>query len=367
MSVRASGTSHSRNSYNTAMARARNTDKTTSKRSSAGRNGIVVLARRLLLLGVVVVLAFFGWLPVERAILPPREGAPIAAARSWGYQLQNVGLKSIANGVDVLVVDYSRDGSERRVLRPAEINALRTRGDGSKRILLAYLSIGEAENYRFYWQRDWQPGTPAWLGPENSEWRGNFPVRYWQHGWRDLIMQPQISLFGRLREAWQPASRAYLDRIIEAGFDGVYLDRIDAFERWEGENPKAQADMVGFVQALSDYAKRRRPGFLVVPQNGEELLRFPDYRRAIDAVAKEDLVFGANGDGEPNSVEEVKNGIAELDRLKAEGRPVFVVEYLADPAKRAEVQRRLAGRGYVLQFAQRELRHTPEMAAPEPR
>ncbi len=292
--------------------------------------------------------------------MPPREGPAIGDARSWGYQLQSVNLKSIADGIDLLVVDYSRDGSERRVLKPAEIDTLRTRADGSKRIVLAYMSIGEAENYRFYWRRGWTPGTPNWLGPENREWRGNFPVRYWEPGWRQIIMQPQTSLLERALDAWQPARRAYLDRIIEAGFDGVYLDRIDAFETWSKERPTAQADMVAFVRALSGYAKHRRPGFLVVPQNGEELMRFAEYRGAIDAVAKEDLVFGIKGDGQPNTIEEVESGIRQLSRLKAESRPVFVVEYLADPTQRAEVQRRLAALGFIVQFAQRDLRQVPE-------
>lgn len=325
---------------------------------------MVRLARGLIWLGLLAIVTAFSLQPVEQASMSPRAGPPIADARSWGYQLQHVALKSIAEGVDVLVVDYSRDGSEPRVFRSAEIEALRTRADGSKRIVLAYMSIGEAENYRYYWRRDWVPGTPIWLGPENPEWRGNFPVRFWEPGWRQIIMQPRTTLLARLLEAVQPARRGYLDRIVEAGFDGVYLDRIDAFETWTKERPTAQADMVEFVRALSDYARQRRPGFLIVPQNGEELLRFPEYRRAIDAIAKEDLLFGIKGDGQPNTPEEVESGIRELNRLKSEWRPVFVVEYLADPAKRADVQRRLGPLGFIVQFASRDLRHSPEAATP---
>jgi cysteinyl-tRNA synthetase, unknown class len=339
--------------------------KTAPDAGKTGRGrGFLRLAGWLLLLAVPAVVLMFGLEQVDRSPLAPRVGPAIGDARSWGYQLQSVNLKSIAAGIDVLVVDYSRDGSERRVLRPVEIDTLRIRADGSKRIVLAYMSIGEAENYRYYWRRDWEPGKPTWLGPENREWRGNFPVRYWEPGWRRIIMQPRTSLFGRVLETVQPARRAYLDRIIEAGFDGVYLDRIDAFETWAGERPTAQADMVEFVRALSIYAKQRQPGFLVVPQNGEELLRFADYRGAIDAIAKEDLVFGIKGDGRPNTAEEIASGIRELGRLKAERRPVFVVEYLTDPVKRADVQRRLGPLGFVVQFASRDLRHIPETAAP---
>jgi cysteinyl-tRNA synthetase, unknown class len=318
------------------------------------------LGIQFILAAAGLLLLAFGWQPVERATLAPRDGLAIGAVRSWGYQLQNVRIRAIADSLDMVVVDYSRDGSEARVFTTAEIDRLRARADGSKRIVLAYLSIGEAENYRYYWRRAWVPGQPSWLGPENTEWKGNFPVRYWQAGWRDIIMRPQVSLFGRIAEALLPANRPYLDRILEAGFDGVYLDRVDAFDHWASENQEAQAQMAELVGAISGYAKRRRPGFLVVPQNGEELLRSADYRRVIDAVAKEDLVYGAKGDGQPNASDEIKHGIDDLSLARADGQPVFVVEYITDPAKRSDVQRQLASKGFIVHFAQRELRHVPE-------
>lgn len=342
------------------MAAGRKSDRQGAKAGGGSGRRLVVVARWLLLAITVAVFAGFAMLPVERPPLPPRQGPAIAEARSWGYQLQNVDLLSIADGVDVLVVDYSRDGSERRVLKPAEIERLKIRADGSKRIILAYLSIGEAENYRYYWRRSWSTGSPSWLGPENPEWRGNFAVRYWSPSWRRLIMKPRITLYDRFTEAVVPARRPYLDRIIEAGFDGVYLDRIDAFDTWVKERPSAEADMIAFVESLSAYAKTRRPGFLVVPQNGEELLRSPAYRQAIDAVAKEDLLFGLTGDGQPNGADEIRQAVTELNRLKTEGRPVFVVEYLSDGPRRAEALQQLNSLGYVAQFAGRDLRRIPE-------
>jgi cysteinyl-tRNA synthetase len=53
----------------------------------------------------------------------------------------------------------------------------------------------------------------------------------------------------------------YLDRILDAGFDGVYLDLVDAFEDWvpreEGDSgwPRAEQDMVDFVRAIADHAR----------------------------------------------------------------------------------------------------------------
>lgn len=85
-------------------------------------------------------------------------------------------------------------------------------------MVIAYMSIGEAENYRFYWKQDWKTGSPSWLREENPEWPGNYAVRYWHPDWKKII-------YGN--------SDAYLDRILAAGFDGVYLDKIDVFEYFE--------------------------------------------------------------------------------------------------------------------------------------
>jgi cysteinyl-tRNA synthetase len=196
---------------------------------------------------------------------------------------------------DLVVVDYSRNGTESGRFARAEVERMRKKPDGGRRIVLAYLSIGEAEDYRYYWQDTWietvnvlddpagagrsprsqpaDPATsrgvvrlkalrlaklsaPAWLGRENESWPGNFLVRYWDPAWQSII-------FG--------ASDSYLARIVEAGFDGVFLDRIDTFQMVVAERAEARQEMVRLVAELAREARAQRPGFLVVPQNGEQL------------------------------------------------------------------------------------------------
>ena len=45
--------------------------------------------------------------------------------------------------------------------------------------MIAYSSIGEAEDYRYYWRAEWEDDVPTWLAAENKDWKGNFKVRYW--------------------------------------------------------------------------------------------------------------------------------------------------------------------------------------------
>ncbi len=101
---------------------------------------------------------------------------------------------------------------------PAELDLLRFKPGGGKRLLIAYMSIGEAEDYRYYWQSGWKKDAPTWLAGQNPQWKGNYKVRYWDKAWQALILDPQTG---------------YLKKILDAGFDGVYLDIIDAFEYFE--------------------------------------------------------------------------------------------------------------------------------------
>jgi cysteinyl-tRNA synthetase len=117
---------------------------------------------------------------------------------------------------DVLIIDLFFDGDD--ILDAQDIASLSIKASGGLRLILAYCSIGEAEDYRYYWQDAWEFEPPAWLGPENPDWPGNYKVRYWDPDWQDIIFNNDNS---------------YIKKILDAGFDGIYLDIIDAFEYWE--------------------------------------------------------------------------------------------------------------------------------------
>ena len=259
--------------------------------------------------------------------------APLAAAKSWGYQLQGVDPAGIAaSPYDVVVIDYSRDGSEGRSYSPGEIARMKVKPDGGRRTILCYLSVGEAESYRYYWSKRWswmswggwrwfwklfgERFVPSWLGPQNSEWKGNYGVRYWQPGWQDIIFEGEDS---------------YLGRIARAGFDGVYLDKIDEYVDMARENPRSRPDMVAFVAKLAQKARSLSPGFLIVPQNGEELLRDAGYRAVIDGLGKEDFLFGDPKDKVRNTPKLSADNEKDLKLLIADRKPVFAVEYLRNP------------------------------------
>lgn len=117
---------------------------------------------------------------------------------------------------DIILIDlFFKDGVQ---LSAENILSLKTKLNGGKRLIIAYMSIGEAEDYRYYWKEEWRSNPPSWMEEENPHWEGNYKVRYWDETWQDII-------FGN--------DESYLKKIIDSGFDGVYLDIIDAFEYFE--------------------------------------------------------------------------------------------------------------------------------------
>jgi cysteinyl-tRNA synthetase, unknown class len=306
------------------------------------------IKRYVAVLAVLAVLALLGHERPGFAQTPaatPATAGLLAAAKSWGYQLQNVDPDEIAAApYDVFVIDYSRDGSGAEALTADDLDKLKVKPDGERRIVLSYLSIGEAETYRYYWK--WYWGwffgwlAPSWRGKQNAEWRGNYGVRYWEDDWQRIIFR---------------GDNSYLDRIIKAGFDGVYLDKVDEYVDMAKENPNARADMIAFVQALAARARAIKPGFLIVPQNAEELLTDQAYRAAIDGLGKEDLLFGEIKDQQPNTPQSISDNVARLKLLTADRKPVFAVEYLDDPKEIERARKRLEGYGFIPYFADRAL------------
>jgi len=293
--------------------------------------------------------------PAAEAPLPS-----ITSVRSWGYQLQDLDVKrAAASHFDLLVIDYAKDGTDDTALTPAEVARIQAKPDGGRRLVLAYLSIGEAESYRFYWRKPWSRQRPAWLLRENPDWDQNYAVCFWDPEWQAL-------LFGN--------PEAYLDKILAQGFDGIYLDKCDVTEDLRRRERKAAAtrtdlegDMVELVRRLADYARRTRPGFLVVMQNAETLLERAELRRAIDAVAKEELLFGLDAAEKANDRDEIDWARKRLDLVRTDGKPVLVVEYLDNGAKIAQAAKATRDFGYVLYVADKDreldsLREDPSVA-----
>jgi cysteinyl-tRNA synthetase len=273
---------------------------------------------------------------------------PFANAKSWAYQLKNLvpaqRAKIAASDYDVMVVDYAESSdfqsdTDELPLTREQVAEMQKKPDGAKRVVIAYLSIGESENYRYYWKRDWNARAPAWKDKESKEWKGNFLVRYWDPDWQRII-------FG--------GPDSYVDRILAAGFDGFYIDRADAYYRY-GDTTQARDRMTDFVTRLIAYIRSKKPDAAIMIQNAEELLDRPKFVDAIDAIAKEDLVFGITHREERNKQAEIDWSNNLLRSAQAKGKRIFVVEYLVKPQNIAAAKDFMAKNDYVLYYGPRGL------------
>ena len=264
-------------------------------------------------------------------------------ALSYLYQLQNADYQSLsAANARVAVVDADDSG-----LTTAELRALQAEGG----TLFSYLSIGEAEDYRAYWQDgDWGENPPAFLLGENPDWEGNYSVKFWDPEWQALMIDAVVGL-------------------AERGYNGAYLDIVDAFLRDEvveaygdgtgpGQSGDIRTDMEDFVIALSAAAKAVNPNFRIIPQNAVELLATADdeavpntrYLEAIDGVGKEDTFY--NNNREPNWTEA---DVALMRHAVEAGKFVLATDYPSDPARQADFIERALAEGYIPFAANRPL------------
>jgi cysteinyl-tRNA synthetase len=270
----------------------------------------------------------------------------LPGATSYIYWLSDVDLNVIAaEQPSVAVIDYAFDGSDDTAFTAADIDGLRSSMSAPAKVI-AYVSIGEAEDYRYYWQEDWSPGSPEWIVQENPDWEGNFKVEFWDDDW-------QVQIFGN--------TSSYLDRVIAVGFDGVYLDIIDAFEFFEERGvPDARQRMIDFVTELSVYAKSKNPDFLIVPQNAPELGEDPAYLDVVDGIGMESVYYGYEFKDVATDPAITLALEAALRRFTAAGKFVLTTDYAVSTQRVQDAYKRSRANGFLPTVTEVDLDGLPE-------
>ena len=240
--------------------------------------------------------------------------------------LQDVDYKILfSTEFDVAIVDP--DDSK---LTKENIFGLYSQG----KALIAYLSIGEAENYRTYWQKDWKPGNPVFLDKENPDWKGNFKVKYWYSDWQKIVFDSLL-------------------KIIDKGYDGVYLDIVDAYDYFDDKGySNARLYMINFVMSISKYAKNQNRDFLIIPQNSEELIVENGYLGAIDGVGRESMWF--IGD-RPQDKNELAISLGYLNQIIETGKFVFAINYCQEEENIENFIKLAQKYGFIPYISHREL------------
>ena len=252
--------------------------------------------------------------------------------KSWGYQLQNYELASPLSTVlkspkRVWVLDPEFD---KIGVSKDQIDEIYDLGG----LPIAYLSIGEAENYRSYFKGL----NKSLIVKENPNWKGNFKVKFWEAEWQKII-------FNRI------------DDLMKLGFKGVYLDIVDAFYYFKDKKLRAD-EMVSFIRNIKKRGRSHDTDFIVIQQNAPTLHQYTSMSEVlfsnVDALALEDMFFF--GDKlHDNAFLPQDYALKSAKLYIKKGKSVFNVEYLKDSKLIKKYKRALKGSGITPLVADRAL------------
>jgi cysteinyl-tRNA synthetase len=322
------------------------------------------------------------------------EPLPLDQIRYWAYQIQGVNESGSINRLvnsryDMLVLEPTRTdwSSEDRNFDTREMVQLLKNSkahDGiHRKLVIAYIDIGEAEDWRWYWSwsQEWpldEPRPADWPGyiitRDPDGWEGNYPVAYWEDSWKDIVIH------GKYQNS-DPYGNytSIIDEVIKDGFDGIYLDWVEAFEnediikaaKAQGRNPASE--MIRFIQEMRGYGKKRNQNFVIIQQNAVSLCDGrPELFSVIDAIAQEAIWYDGDAtdrwndrDGHDieNDTDLIRYYIHYLDQYKSADIPVFNCEYAREYAEDAYAKS--YEKGYIPYSTRRSLRRLTTTPPPD--
>lgn len=291
---------------------------------------------------------------------------------NWGYQLQGLNGAPLnpdfyaTSTHELVVIDYSSNGRDDGMHTPAQIDAIQNKPAGG--VAVSYISIGEASDFRNDWNPAWTTtgqatgaltaSAPHWLGPTNPDWPESRKVRYWEPGWQD--------------EIFNSTHTGALDKVVTQGFDGAYLDIVDAYYFWAVEATAAQRQpgdpavgdehdaanrMIDFIVAMTAHARQTNPDFFVILQNGDFIIdalagmepaRKAALLDAIGGIAVEDVYLRGGDNPENNAFRPDAERIAVLQRdFLGNGKAVFAVDYVTDATLMGQFVERAIHDGFI--------------------
>lgn len=279
-------------------------------------------------------------------LVVPAAAQDLSTIADFWYRLQGLGGADLdvdelaAGDHELLIIDYSKNGLESGEFSAGEIDAIRDAGDNDT-LVIAYVSIGEASDFRWYYD-EVEQFWPHVLADVNPAFPESRKVRYWSNDWKQFLIGDDVP---------NDLGDSYVKRVVDAGFDGIYLDIIDAFEHFgpwgNNERPSAASDMIDLVEQIAEYARvdLGHADFLVIPQNGAGIIDIDQFAHTgdpaataaaeldryvdvIDALGLED-VFHLGKLDENNKPKQDKFRNAHLAQFLDAGVPMFATEYLS--------------------------------------
>jgi len=295
---------------------------------------------------------------IMKPLTAGEEPMALSEVQYWGYQIQAVNTPGVidtlaASRYDMLVIEPTRtdwSSDDRYFDAKTAVSQLKSSpasDNTHRKLVIAYIDIGEAEDWRWYWtwSTDWDctGAKPAdWpdyiLTCDPDGWTGNYPVAYWEDAWKDIIIYGQNTGTHPDRDY-----TSVIDEVINDGFDGIYLDWVEAFEDVtvagiaQGKGLDPAEEMIDFIAEMQTYGQARNPDFLIIQQNAAALANGRSHLfNAIDAIAQEAIWFDGdatddwhdvNGYDFVNDTSLTNYYLTHLANYTNANVPVFACEY----------------------------------------
>ena len=173
---------------------------------------------------------------------------------------------------------------------------------------IGYVSIGETETYRWYWPL--VQGKSFVLEP-NPNWANSYYVDVRSNEWQELLLKKVIP------------------KILEKGYQGIFLDTLDTAEylEWKDKNKYA-----GSVKALENFIAKLREKFpkaLIITNNGLFLLK--NCGNLIDGALVEDIYTHYNFEKKQYEASDIDSDQKKEQILvpfrKNNKKPLYVLVY----------------------------------------
>lgn len=254
------------------------------------------------------VLLSFSFFLVSCAFLNKTPRQRFSQLSSWHYQLQGYQNNRAS---DVWAQDHIFVIDPEEVKKTPDVLAKINEGIKKSSLKLAYLSIGEAERYRDYFNR-MDKGLILF---ENKNWPGNYKVKFWEEEWQEIILKK-------------------LEKIISEGYDGVYLDIVDAFYEIKPHKLRA-SQMRDFLMRLRDHAQSINHEFLMIQQNAPTLYEYlpqkerEAYFTLVNGISYEDCFFFGS-EAHDNNFNPQDYCLKSMKEFSKRGKFILSVEYLKD-------------------------------------
>jgi uncharacterized protein (TIGR01370 family) len=242
------------------------------------------------------------------------------------------------------IVDSDSSG-----LTSSQLSSLEAAGKST----ISYLSVGEAETFRSYWQSSWDSSRPSWILGENPDWPGCYQVKFWDPAWQKIIIDKATSL-------------------AKAGYDGLMLDVVDVYgvssvASAAGGADKARAAMMSFVEKISSSTKAINPHFKIIQNNALDLLTVnPDdpssatnssHLAHIDGVLAESTFY--NPDNSQTSWGEWN--LQYLDHAANAGKTVLAIDYPSSSSAQQDFINQAVSHNFVPFVGNQSLNQIPSV------